>query len=78
MANLTPGSAVEVLVDGSWLRGEIWDASVTAQGLWFHVWCREEGGARYLVTVRSGGVRERTPGNRQRRETSTREPGLGS
>ena len=62
MANLTPGSAVEVLVDGVWLRGEIWDASVTAQGVWFHVWCRAEGGERHLATVRAGAVRERTSG----------------
>jgi hypothetical protein len=62
VANLTPGSAVEVLVDGFWLRGEIWDASVTAQGVWFHVWCRADGGERYLATVRSSGVRERKPG----------------
>ena len=67
-----------MLVDGFWLRGEIWDASVTAQGLWFHVWCRESGGARYLATVRSSAVRERTPGGQQRSETSTHEPGVGS
>ena len=62
MAHLSPGSAVEVLVDGSWLRGEIWDASLTAQGVWFHVWCRAEGADPQLVTVRASEVRDRTPG----------------
>ena len=74
MANRTPGSAVEVLVDGIWLRGEIWDASVTAQGVWFHVWCRAEGGERYLATVRASRVRDRNPGNAQGGEPETNEP----
>ena len=71
MAYLTPGSAVEALVDGLWLRGEIWDASVTAQGVWFHVWCRAEGGERHLATVRSSMVRERTPGRARPSQPST-------